>query len=143
MELAHLACPELLRRTAQGWTLVGSRCLACGEVFFPAQRACARCCATEQEPWEAGNRGTLWSWTLQSFVPKLPYNGGETEATFRPYGVGYIEMPSGLKIESRLTVADPSHLSIGLPMQLTVEKYRQTAGPKTHTFFFRPVQAAE
>ena len=142
-ESPELVCQELLRHTAQGWTLLGSRCRACGEVFFPAQRACAKCCGTELAEHEIGGRGTLWSWTIQSFLPKSPYNSGETEATFQPYGVGYVEMPSGLKVESRLTVAVPSQLEIGMPMELTLAPYRTTVeGRKVFTFAFGPCGSA-
>jgi len=36
------------------------------------------------------------------------YNGGESEQDFEPYGVGYVEMPGGREVESRLTIAIPS-----------------------------------
>src|SRR5271168_3037463 len=108
----ELVCPDLLRRTAAGWTLLGNRCATCGESYFPAQRSCAKCCGTSLAECEIGDRGVLWSWTIQGFLPKSPYNSGETEATFRPYGVGYVQMPDGLKVESRLTVSDPTRLRI-------------------------------
>lgn len=136
-----IVCPDALRRTATGWTLLGSRCVACGEIFFPAQRSCTRCCGTELESCELGDRGTLWSWTIQSFLPKDPYDGGVGNAAFQPYGVGYIQMPAQLKIESRLTINDPALLRIGMPMQLTLDPYRRTAeGREIFTFAFQPQQ---
>lgn len=147
VEEIKLACPTLLRRAVvvgggqenAGYVLLGSRCKQCGEIYFPARSACTRCCATDSEEIELGNRGHLWSWTIQGFLPKLPYNSGETEQSFKPYGVGYVEMPSGIKIESRLTVADPAQLQIGMPMQLTLDPYRVTAdGDRVFTFAFAP-----
>lgn len=91
------------------------------------------------EPFKLGSEGLLWSWTIQGFQPKTPYNGGESEADFKPYGVGYVEMPSGVKVESRLTVADPAALRIGMPMVLTLEAYRQVAGEApVFTYAFAP-----
>ena len=52
-------------------------------------------------------RGTLWTWTVQHFMPKAPYRSSETEATFRPFGMGYVELPGALRIETRLTENDP------------------------------------
>jgi uncharacterized OB-fold protein len=88
---------------------------------------------------ELGGGGSLWSWTIQDFLPKSPYDSGENEATFQPYGVGYIQMPCGIKIESRLTVAAPSQLEIGMPMELTLTPYRTTPeGRQVFTFAFAP-----
>jgi uncharacterized OB-fold protein len=139
--IPDLVCPEVLRPTPSGWTLLGSRCVSCGEMFFPAQRSCTRCCGTELEPCELGDRGTLWSWTIQGFMPKSPYNGGDVAAAFQPYGVGYIQMPSQLKVESRLTINDPAQLKIGMHMQLTLDPYRRMAeGREVFTFAFQPMQ---
>ena len=57
-----------------------------------------------------GHSGRLWSWTIQGFEPKPPYDGSSSHAGFEPYGVGYVELEGGLKVESRLTVADPARL---------------------------------
>jgi uncharacterized OB-fold protein len=135
----ELVCPHLLRPSGDGWVLLGSRCPGCAEVHFPPQRSCPKCCATRLEVCEIGNHGTLWSWTIQGFLPKSPYNGGETQDTFKPYGVGYIEMPSGVKIESRLRSADPAQLRIGMPMELTLEAYGTAQeGRRRVTFAFAP-----
>jgi uncharacterized OB-fold protein len=64
------------------------------------------------------NDGLLWSWTIQRFAPKTPFAVG---ATFVPFGVGYIELPGQLRIESRLTTADPNELHIGMPMRLVLD----------------------
>lgn len=137
--LPRLACPGIVGGSADQPVLMGSRCTACGEVYFPASQGCTRCCATEMTPHALGSEGNLWSWTIQGFQPKAPYNGGEAEHEFRPYGVGYVEMPSGVKVESRLTVADPALLAIGMPMRLTLIAYRQVAGePPLHTYAFAP-----
>lgn len=135
----ELACPDLLDLTGGKPVLLGSRCRACGELYFPASHGCTCCCATDMEPHALGSEGRLWSWTIQGFQPKAPYKGGESEADFRPYGVGYVEMPCGVKVESRLTVADPALLKIGMPMALTLEAYRQVPGEApVYTFAFAP-----
>ncbi|MOA60130.1 hypothetical protein D3C78_1849350 [compost metagenome] len=51
-------------------------------------------------------------------------------------------MPCGVKVESRLTVADPQQLRIGMPMELTLVRYGRTAaGEPLHTFAFAPLAA--
>lgn len=72
------------------------------------------------EAVELPRTGTLWTFTIQGFPPKRPpYAGPEP---FEPYGVGYVDLGE-VKVESRLTVADPEVLRIGMPMQLVVEPF--------------------
>lgn len=138
----QLACSHLLSFDGAQPSLIGCRCMSCGEVYFPACSGCTRCLATNMEPFNIGCEGILWSWTIQDFLPKPPYNSGETDADFKPYGVGYVEMPSGIKIESRLTVAHASQLCIGMPMRLILTPYRQTPeGERVFTFAFAPAAA--
>jgi len=76
------------------------------------------------EAVELGPSGTLWSFTIQRFRPKLPYNGRGTDDNFVPFAVGYVEFPQQLIIEGRIVVQDFRMLKIGLPMVLTTEAYR-------------------
>lgn len=137
-----LACADLIRFDGDIPHLLGSRCDECGEVYFPATGSCTRCTATRLSPHDLGRHGTLWSWTIQGFLPKAPYNSGETPETFRPYGVGYVELESGIKVESRLTVADEADLQIGMSLELTLLPYRKTADGEVYTFAFRPAASA-
>ncbi len=104
--------------------LLGSRCRNCGEYAFPSQGECRRCCGRDTEIVELGDRGTLWTWTIQTFMPKSPYHSDETAETFRPYGVGYVELPGGLRVEARLKENTPESLRIGMPMKLLIEPFR-------------------
>jgi uncharacterized OB-fold protein len=140
----RLIAPHLLRLDGPQPALVGNRCGACGEVYFPAARGCTRCCGTQLAPFDLGHRGRLWSWTVQAFCPKPPYDGVENEADFQPYGVGYVEMACGVKVESRLTLADPARLRIGMAMDLVLEPYRRDAdGTAMHTHAFAPAEDEE
>lgn len=135
----RLACPHLINLEGGSPSLVGHQCRQCGEVYFASSSGCTRCLSTDMLPVDIGNRGILWSWTVQGFLPKSPYNSGETDADFKPYGVGYVEMPSGIKVESRLTIAEPDQLQIGMPMALVLIPYGQTPeGVAIHTYAFAP-----
>lgn len=141
MQNPRLIAPHLLRLDGTQPVLRGNRCTACGETYFPAARGCTRCCGTQLEAFDLGHHGRLWSWTVQAFCPKPPYDGAPDEAGFQPYGVGYVEMACGLKVESRLTPADPAQLHIGMAMELALEPYRDDAdGTPLHTHVFRPAQ---
>jgi uncharacterized OB-fold protein len=81
--------------------------------------------------------GRLWSFTVQRFAPKTPYDG---PAEFEPYGVGYVEFPGQVLVEGRLTESDPSRLHIGAEVEVCLIPY--TKGPdgeEVWTFGFRPV----
>jgi len=122
--------------------LIGSRCTNCGNHMFPAQDGCPRCTGSETERVELGTRGTLWTCTVQGFPPKAPpYIGDDNPLTFKPYGVGYVELPGECKIEARLTEADPDKLKIGMPMELIFIPIATDAdGNEVVTFAFKPAE---
>ncbi len=120
--------------------LIGSRCTACGIVTFPAQDSCPRCASTAMEEHLLSRRGRLWAWTTQEFPPPSPPYAGPTGKAFVPFGVGYVELPGEVKVETRLTEADPDVLAIGMEMELVVVPFRTDAdGNEVVTFAFRPV----
>ncbi len=120
--------------------LRGSRCGACGETTFPAQQGCPSCTAQGCDEVELSPRGTLYTWTIQRFPPPVPY-AGDTES-FVPFAVGYIELPEGVRVESRLTESDASRLSIGMEMELAIEPFAvDDEGRDIVTFAFAPVAA--
>jgi len=121
--------------------LIGGQCAACGAVAFPRPDSCSRCTSAEIAERLLDRRGTLWSYTVQRFQPKEPYAGPEP---FEPYGVGYVELPDGVIVESRLTTADPDELEIGAPMELVIEPFStRPDGTQTVTFAFAPAADAE
>ena len=115
--------------------LAGSKCGACGTVTFPVQSSCARCTGSEMAWVELPDRGTLWTWTVQTFEPKLPYR--VPESGFTPYGVGYVDLGEVI-VESRLA-GDSSGLEIGLPMHLVLlPVWPDGSGGDVVTYAFEP-----
>jgi len=133
---------NVMTLTEDGPRLKGVRCRQCDNHVFPFQKGCPKCTSDDVEPVELGTRGTLWAWTIQGFPPKSPPYLGEADPTkFKPYGVGYIELPGQLKVESRLTIADPTALKSGMEMALVGEVIGQDAdGNDLVTFAFAPAQ---
>jgi len=111
--------------------LLGSGCVDCGVISFPAQSSCPACTSVSVEERLLGRAGTLYTWTVQAFRPKPPYAGPEA---FEPYGVGYVELPGEVRVEARLTVADPARLRIGQPMELVIVPFGDRV-----TYAFAPV----
>jgi uncharacterized protein len=123
--------------------LIGCRCVACSAVTFPKQDSCARCGSLDVVEELLPRRGTLWTFTTQEFLPKEPYAGGETAETFRPYGVGLVQLGDVVRVEARLTEADPERLRIGMELELRIVPFRTDAdGTEVMIFAFAPVEAA-
>jgi uncharacterized protein len=119
--------------------LIGGKCTTCGVVSFPQADGCANCAGTDIEPFALASTGTLWTWTIQGFLPKNPpYAGKETAKDFAPYGVGYIDL-GDVKVEARLTTADPNVLQIGMPVELVIIPFTtDDDGNDVVTFAFAP-----
>ena len=78
---------------------------------------------------------------MQHFPPPSPpYIGPADRESFVPFGVGYVELPEGIRVEGRLTVNDPAELEIGREMELVIENFVDAAeGSERVTFAFQPV----
>ena len=69
------------------------------------------------------------------------YAGPETPATFKPYGVGYIQLEDKVIVESRLTTSDPDELKIGMEMEIVIIPFNTDAdGNEVVTYAFAPVK---
>ena len=130
---------DLVAGTPDAPQLIGSECRACGVVAFPAQSSCAACTSSDVTERRLARRGTLWTWTIQCFPPKSPPYAGDPDG-FEPYGVGYVELPGEVRVEARLTEADPERLHIGMPMELVLVP--APGGNGAVTYAFSPVQAS-
>jgi|SRR5690625_39565 len=119
--------------------LIGSRCRDCTHVAFPRQYSCPGCGGSAPEPLPLSRIGTLWTWTIQNFRPKPPF-GLPDDDDFEPYGVGYIELAGEVRVESRLTIADPDQLFIGMPMKLTFVPLWVEDGQQLVTYAFEPLR---
>src|SRR5205085_11772926 len=80
--------------------LLGSRCPACGEHFFPRRMVCAKCLHEGTDDVEMGPRGRLWTWTFVH-VPLFAKKDAQVDA----YGVGQIDLPEGPRIQAILNGA--------------------------------------
>ena len=118
---------------------IGSRCTACSIVTFPAQNSCPRCASTDMAEHLLARHGTLWAWTTQDFPPPAPPYGGASGTAFVPFGVGYVDL-GDVKVETRLTEADPAALRIGMEMELVITPFRTDEdGNDLMTFAFAAV----
>jgi uncharacterized OB-fold protein len=114
--------------------LLGSRCGACGEHYFPRRHVCARCLAEGCADVELGPRGRLWTWTYVH-VPLFAKKDARVDA----YGVGQVDLPEGPRVQSILQ-GGPDDFSIGMEVELDLESLRtDDDGREVVIFRFRPV----
>ncbi len=120
--------------------LIASRCLDCDNHMFPTQRFCPKCSGSSTEAVELGRTGILWTWTVQGYPPKSPPFAGDADPkSFKPFGVGYVEVDGKVRVESRLTVAEPEQLEIDMVMELVIEPlFVNDDGDEVVTFAFAP-----
>ncbi|MGV0835108.1 Zn-ribbon domain-containing OB-fold protein [Mycolicibacterium thermoresistibile] len=95
--------------TAVRLILEGSRCTSCGTAAFPTAEMCQKCRQTSMETIDLGTRGTVWAYTVQRFAPKSPPYVPPADG-FRPFAVGYVELPAGIKVEAVLDCTDFTEL---------------------------------
>ena len=116
-------------------TLLGSRCPACDEVFFPRRLVCAQCLREGCEPVDLSTRGRLWTWTYVH-VPLFAKKDGSVEA----YGVGQVDLPEGPRVQAIL-VGGPHDFEIGMELELDLETLKQDQdGNDVVIYRFGPVR---
>ena len=132
--------PDVFTWPADRPQLIGGRCPKCAAVTFPAQASCPRCGTSEMQEQLLPVRGTLWTWTTQDFLPKEPYASGETLESFSPFGVGLVQLGDEVRVEGRITVADPAELEFGMDVELVIVPFRTDPdGTQVMTYAFQPV----
>lgn len=124
-----------------GPRLLGGRRKADGKIVFPLPQGAQ---ADQFDAIDLAREGRLWSYTVQRFRPKTPYAGPGDDRNFRPYAVGYVELPGQVIVESRLQTDDFSALKLGMPMRLTLEPFNEDPdGTEVLIYAFEPVYAFE
>jgi uncharacterized OB-fold protein len=118
-------------------SLLGSRCPACNETFFPRRYVCAQCLHEGCDDIELDGSGRLYTWTFVH-VPLF----AKKDAAVDAYGVGQIDLPEGPRVQAIL-VGGPDDFEIGMEMQLELETLRTNSdGDEVVIFRYAPVAAA-
>lgn len=117
--------------------LVGGQRKSDGKVVFPMPEGAE---ARFFDPVTLASEGSLWSYTVQRFRPKSPpYMGDDDDHTFKPFALGYVELPGQVIVETRIETDDFDTLKIGMPMRLDVAPFRRAPdGAELVTYVFRP-----
>jgi uncharacterized OB-fold protein len=118
--------------------LLGSRCLSCREVFFPRKEngICTYCQSTDLEDLSLSPRGKIYSFTVVMQRPPVYYQGEV------PYGLGFVELPEGVRVETLFTGCDPEDLRVGMEVEMVIDRLCEDEGGKEIvTYKFRPTRS--
>lgn len=122
---------------AEAPRLLGSRCPACGEHFFPRRMVCAKCLHEGCEDVEMGPSGRIWTWTYVH-VPLFAKKNAKVDA----YGVGQVDLSEGPRIQAIL-VGGPDDFEIGMGVTLDLETLSTDKdGNDVVIYRFKPTGAA-
>ncbi len=134
MAETKVVAEDLLHLKPEGPRLVGGRAKDTGEYVFPMPTGPR---AARFDKVELAPEGALWSYTIQRFPPKPPFIGDAQN--FKPYAVGYVELPGQVIVESRIKAENFNALKIGMKMRITTEAFAKTSdGADIITYAFEP-----
>ncbi|MBI4284645.1 MAG: Zn-ribbon domain-containing OB-fold protein [Chloroflexi bacterium] len=120
--------------------LIGSRCPACGEVFFPRKPKgrCTHCQHDGLEEIKLSRQGKIFTFTVVTQPPGGGYYHGPV-----PYAFGLVRLPEGVYVESPLVADDLDALKVGMDVELVIGKvWGDSEGNELIGFKFRTVQSA-
>jgi len=121
--------------------LIANKCKSCNAIYFPTTFRCANpdCRGQELEEIQLPTKGKLWSYTIDYYPLPPPY---KSPKEFKPFGVGEVEFPGGMRIAGQITDCDPEKdLKIDMDMELVFEKlYDDDEGNEIIGWKFKPAK---
>jgi len=117
--------------------LIGSRCTACGEIFFPKKEKnwCVHCNTTNLEDITLSRTGKIATFSVVMQQPGGGFYKGPV-----PYAYGCVDLEEGVRIETHFSTDDFEKLKVGLDVELVIEKLcEDEEGNDVLTFKFKPL----
>lgn len=120
--------------------LLGSRCAACGEVYFPKKMnmICTCCQSTALSDIILGSTGIVFTHTTVMMRPPGGYYRGKV-----PYRIGVVELSESVYVDTLFTDGDDDKIKIGAAVELVIEKLHDDGEDEVMTYKFRPVSSIE
>lgn len=106
------------RHIPQRYNLIGSKCLQCGEVFFPMRVICPKCRRKGKlEDIKFSGNGRIHSYSI-IHTPTDEFKN------ISPYAVAIIELEEGAKITSQIVDCDTEVIEIGQEVELVFRRIK-------------------
>src|SRR5262245_52273090 len=124
--------------------LLGTRCKACGTVFFPREETWCRsplCQGMEFEEVELSRRGRLWSYTNNGYQPPPPFV--PTTDPYQPFAIAAVELERERMVVLGQVVAGVGveQLEVGMEMELVLDTLNEDEENEYLVYKWRPVAA--
>ncbi len=109
--------------------LVGFKCKSCNHILPPLTTTCPYCFSEDLEKMPLSRSGKLYSYTI---------NHMDSQHFKAPYITGYIELAEGLRIFSVLKEKQEKPFTIGMDMEMVVEKLWDKGDDEVIGYKFTP-----
>ncbi|NGO81642.1 benzoylsuccinyl-CoA thiolase [Streptomyces sp. YC504] len=129
----------------EDFRLLGTRCGACGSVFFPREDSFCRnpgCTGGELAEVPLSKRGRIWSYTDGRYRPPLPYVS-DPDAEWEPYTLLAVELEDERMVVLGQAVpgVTTAELEVGMEVEAVPGVLNEEAGTTWTTWHFKPVSA--
>jgi len=115
--------------------LIGSQCPNCKEIVFPVNPACVNCQNPAMNEIKLNPRGKVWSYSTVMLTPPQWYKGPV------PFDLGYVELPEGVRVWTRLLGAEAGTFRIGQEVELDIDVMQEDReGNEILGYCFVPVK---
>jgi uncharacterized OB-fold protein len=117
--------------------LIGSRCLSCGELYFPRKKRglCVHCQRRSLEDVKLSGKGKIASFTVAEQAPAGGFYNGPV-----PYAYGAVHLSEGVELYSLLT-GNLDELEVGMDVEMAIEKlFDDDDGNEIITYTFTPTK---
>jgi uncharacterized protein len=139
-ESKQVPVEEGLWRTPSGSEkpqLVGSRCVSCGEIFFPRKKKglCTHCYHSGMEDLLLTGRGRIATFTVAEQAPAGGFYHGPV-----PYAYGAVDLVDGVELQT-LFAGDLYALKIGMDVEMVIDKlFDDAEGNEIITYKFKAAE---
>lgn len=117
--------------------LIGSRCLSCGELYFPRKKRglCIHCQRRTLEDVKLNGKGKIASFTVVEQAPAGGFYKGSV-----PYAYGAVHLLEGVELYSLFT-GKLDDLKVGMDVEMVIEKlFDDDEGNEIMTYKFTPAK---
>jgi len=111
--------------------LIGNKCPACGQTYFPSKLFCLECFNENLESVRIGARGSLYSYTV-AYMPSAH--------SIPPYAAGWIDLDEGIRVFAPIEVAEGQTVKIGMEMELVIDELWREGETCFTCYRYRPRQ---
>jgi uncharacterized protein len=117
--------------------LLGSRCAACREMFFPQRAFCANCSSADMREVKLATQGSVETYT----IVRQRLNGS---AMVPPYAIVRVALDGGPTLQTVMVDCDPEAVRIGDRVAIVAHRIMDDeAGNTVVSFVARPLTGSQ